>query len=115
MVKIKFMPGIESISGTMKGRNGHRIEFRHFKNDKKGNGHMYFRKDDDYKRAKTTPKEREARSKFALIMRQFYSLSPEEMNEYKKQFEASKGKIKGKRYKSLRGFVVKKLYLMAEG
>ena len=58
-MKVEFMPGIKSISGSTKSRStGKRLVFRHFKSDKPGHGHLTICSSDAYER-RTPVKERE--------------------------------------------------------
>ena len=60
-MKVEFMPGIKSISGSTKSRSGKRMVFRHLKSDKPGHGHLTICSSDAYKRTKpTTDAERNA-------------------------------------------------------
>ena len=51
-MKVEFMPGIKSISGSTKPRTGKRIVFRHYKSDKPGHGHLTICSSDAYVRTK---------------------------------------------------------------
>ena len=61
------MPGIASMSGTLKGRDGYKLVFMHRASDGKGRGHAYLRTQKDYQRSTpVSDKERVARSLFAI-------------------------------------------------
>lgn len=51
-MKVEFMPGIKSISGSTKPRTGKRLVFRHYKSDKPGHGHLTICSSDTYERTK---------------------------------------------------------------
>ena len=64
-MKVTFIPGIESISGSMKTKHGKRVVFRKMQGDKPGTGHMYIHGANDYKRkSKPSAKEMEGRKLF---------------------------------------------------
>ena len=66
-MKVEFMPGIKSISGSTKPRMGKRMVFRHLKSDKPGHGHLTICSSNAYER-KTPVTEREkcARKLFSI-------------------------------------------------
>ena len=65
-MKVEFMPGIASMSGTLKGRDGYKLVFMHRASDGKGRGHAYLRSKESYQRSKpVSDKEIAARSLFA--------------------------------------------------
>ena len=65
-MKVEFMPGIASMSGTVKTKNGDRLVFMHRASDGKGHGRAYLRTQKDYQRSTpVSDKERVARSLFA--------------------------------------------------
>ena len=51
-MKVEFMHGIKSISGSTKTRSGKRMVFRHLKSDKPGHGHLTICSSDTYERTK---------------------------------------------------------------
>lgn len=60
-MKVEFMHGIKSISGSTKSRSGKRMVFRHLKSDKPGHGHLTICSSGAYERTKpTTDAERNA-------------------------------------------------------
>ncbi len=66
-MKVEFMPGIASMSGTLKGKNGYNLVFMHRQSDGKGHGRAYLRSKDSYQRSTpVSDKERVARSLFAI-------------------------------------------------
>ena len=65
-MKVEFMPGIKSISGSTKPRMGKRLVFRHYKSDKPGHGHLTICSNDAFKRrTRITEREEAARRLFS--------------------------------------------------
>ena len=111
MVKVKYMPGIDAVSGTMKSKTGNRLEFRHLKYDKPGEGHFYIRKANAYQRkSKLSDKEIRARSKFGQVMQTLAQLTPEAWQAYEVNFKQDRGQFYGKTYKTLRAYVIARLF-----
>ena len=110
-MKVTFLPGIDAISGTMKGPNGERLEFRPRHTDKAGHGHLYIRKKDAYKRKKPLSKKAaDAQQNFANVMQKLAQLTTEQRSFYKEQFIQNKGVFNGKKYKTLRAYTIGRLY-----
>ena len=66
-MKVEFMPGIASMSGSVKTKNGDRLVFMHRQSDGKGHGRAYLRTSKDYQRSTpVSDKEKVARSLFAI-------------------------------------------------
>ena len=66
-MKVTFLPGIKSISGTF--RNKHmqeRIVFRHYKHDKPGEGHASIQRPQE-RLTPVTPEELQRRLRFKII------------------------------------------------
>ena len=84
-MKVTLMPGIESISGSMKGAMGKRTVFMtRTKPDGKKETHMYLRSKDDYKRkTPVSEHEKEVRDLFSFR----HALVLEIMAEYKSRGE----------------------------
>lgn len=65
-MKVEFMPGIASISGSTKSRSGKRLVFRHLKSDKPGHGHATIFHEDAFKRrTRVTEREEAVRRLFS--------------------------------------------------
>ena len=109
-MKVTFMPGIASISGSMKSPMGKKIIFKHFRSDEPGHGRMYMIRRDKFQRNKITENEIAARKQFADVQRRIAALTPEEMSNYKRNFRDAQGKFKGKKYKTLRGYISAVIY-----
>ena len=89
-MKVEFMPGIASMSGTVKTKNGDRLVFMHRASDGKGRGHAYLRTQKDYQRSTpVSDKERVARSLFAIRAQLVKQL----MTEHKCKTKAEAWKI----------------------
>ncbi|MBR4548154.1 MAG: hypothetical protein IKO66_08965 [Paludibacteraceae bacterium] len=64
-MKVEFMPGIASMSGSVKTKNGDRLVFMHRASDGKGHGRAYLRTSKDYQRSTpVSEKEIAARALF---------------------------------------------------
>jgi len=110
-MKVTFMPGIESISGTQKTVFGKRIVFTKRKSDEKGSGRVYLRRDEDYqRRTPVSKKELAARQLFATIAENVKNMTDDEKAQYEILYKKDKRKFNGKTYNTLRGFIVANLY-----
>lgn len=66
-MKVEFMHGIKSISGSTKSRTGKRLVFRHYKTDKPGHGHLTICSSEAYERTKPASEaEQKAKRLFSL-------------------------------------------------
>ena len=110
-MKVTFINGIASMSGTMNcGRQG-RVVFTHRKNDKPGQGRAYFRTKDSYKRStKVSERELKNREIFARTNEKFSQLTPKEKNWFARKFQDCHGVFNGKKYATLQGFTKARLY-----
>ena len=110
-MKVEFMPGIAAISGAIKGKNGKRMVFTHRQSDKPGHGRCYFRNAEAYQRS-TPPsaKEQAARARFHEIAKQVNAMSAEEKQRYAQEMHDKKMLFNGKKYCSLRGYIMARLY-----
>lgn len=108
---------IKSISGkcggllfkTYKRRDGS-TETRVYTLPKKRNGEYgYTRK------AATTEKERASRARFAAIADAIKNLSEEQLKFYQKQWRKNKFMFNGKKYATLRGYIMARLYAEQKG
>ena len=70
-MKVEFMPGIASISGSTKSRSGKRLVFRHYKSDKPGHGHATIYHQDAFER-RTPVTEREEATRRLFSQRASY-------------------------------------------
>ena len=76
---------------------------------KSGKQRIYFR---DYKprTSKISENEIRCRERFAQATRYFMNLTPEQKQVYAKEWKKSRYQFKGKKYATLRGFIVAKFY-----
>ena len=105
------MPGIAAISGSTKEKNGKRIVFTHRAGDKPGEGRMYIRPADCYRR--TTPmseKEIEAKVRFQRVSWQLNHLGEETKVKFAREWEKDGYKFNGKKYATLRGYIFARLH-----
>jgi hypothetical protein len=66
-MKVEFMPGIKSISGSTKPGMGKRMVFRHLKSDKPGQGHLTICSSNAYERTKPASEaEQNAKRLFSI-------------------------------------------------
>jgi len=69
-MRITYMPGIESITGSMKDKvTGKRLVFTRCRSDKPGHGRMYLRSKNDYVRS-TPPSDKEIKARQLFAERQ---------------------------------------------
>ena len=109
-MKVVFMPGIASISGAMKSKHGKTVVFAHCQSDKPGQGRCYIR-DAEYKRSKPlTPGEQAARTRFHAVTQQLNAMSDEDKQRYAKEMHDARSRFNGKKYNSLRGYIMARLY-----
>ena len=109
MANCKFPAGIEHVSGTLSKKTirtaDGTITQRVFACMRNGKQRIYFRKDGP----RTTPlseKEKQARVRFAQAARYYKNLSTEQMDQYRELFSKTGGVFNGKKYSTLRGFII---------
>ena len=113
-MKVDLMPGIASMSGKLKSKSpyGKDMIFKTFRRpDGKTETRAYFAPKGGYKR--TTPlsdKEIEARKRFVRFSFIFKQMSEETKQKYAREMKAAKYKFNGKEYRSLRGYIMARLY-----
>ena len=112
-MKVTLMPEIASISGSMKGKNGKRLVFKTYRaastTRTKPETRAYLM--GPYQRS-TKPSEAElaSRQRFAEATRAFYNLSDEEKKKYHQEWKRYKYLFNGKKYATLRGYIVARIY-----
>ena len=112
-MKVKFMPGIESMSGTMKSSYGQRVTFSHRRGDKPGEGHVRMWKKGDYGRSTpVTPEELQRRDWFAEATRRATEVMKNRytLEAYHEAWVANRYCYGGKTYATLRGYIVTRMY-----
>ena len=113
-MKCILMPGIESISGSIKGKNGSRLIFKTFKRPSvnrpnKTETRCYL----SHKRERTKPlsdNEIAARNHFARASYYYTNLTEEQARQYYDEWKRSDYLFNGKRYATLRGYVMARFY-----
>ena len=109
------MPGIESMSGSIKQKNGKMMVFKTFRrpSTKRPNGkpetRVYFMS--KWQRS-TPPSEKElcARIRFTAASTYWMSLTDEQKQQYALEMRRANCKFNGKQYKMLRGYVIARFY-----
>ena len=116
-MKVTLPPGIESISGSMKSKNGVRIVYKTYTKPSikrpggKPETRAYFVPESSYQR--TTPiseKEIANRSKFRDASMYWLNLSDKLKKSYYDEWKRSKFMFNGKKYKTLRGYVIARYF-----
>ena len=117
-MKVTLMPGIESISGSVKQKNGKKLVFRTFRKPSASRGgkpetRAYLMTPQE----RTTPlseAEMRQRSKFAKASEACRLMTSEQWMAYRDEFIKNKGFFNGKNYKSVRGYVFAKFIKEAD-
>ena len=113
-MKCTLMPGIESISGSVKGKNGTLLIFKTYKRPSairkgKTETRVYLTK----KQPRTKPlseNEIACRVRFAAAGAYVASLSDEQRKQYKEEWMRSDYLFNGKRYATLKGYIMARFY-----
>ena len=108
-MKCTLIPGIASISGSIKQKDGRRIIFKTFRSPSARRGNkpetrMYFM-DRQVRRTAPSVKELKIRNFFAQAQAWLKAMPQEKIDEYNKQWTAAKYMWRGKKYGTLRGFI----------
>ena len=109
-MKCTLMPGIESISGSMKGKNGKKLTFKTY-NRLQADG-TYKKETRVYLQQKiqrSTPlseNEIAARNRFSEAATYFKNLSEKQKMAYYKPWKSANYCYNGKKYNTLRGYVI---------
>lgn len=108
-MKVEFMPGIESVSGSLKQKNGNRLVFTHRRSDKSGQGRLYLRHASDYQRSTpVSDKELANRQRLARISLMAKNLSEEQKKAYLEDWSRNHF-FNGKEYATPRGYIIARL------
>ena len=113
-MKCTLMPGIESISGSVKGKNGTRLIFKTYKRPSanrvgKTETRVYLSK----KQQRTKPLseiEFACRARFAAAGAYAASLSDEQRKQFHDEWTRSDYLFNGKRYATLKGYIMARFY-----
>ena len=108
------MPGIESISGSIKGANGSRLIFKTYKRPSvnrpnKTETRVYI----SQKKKRTKPlseNEIVCRTRFAEARAYAANLSDEQARQYYDEWKRSDYLFNGKRYATLKGYIMARYY-----
>ena len=113
-MKCTFMPGIKSISGSMKQKNGTRVIFKTFsrpssKRSSETETRVYVMR----QKERSTPlseNEKAARKRFTEAATYFRNLTDEQKMAYYKPWKSANYCFNGKKYVTLRGYVIARFY-----
>ena len=113
-MKCTLMPGIKSISGAMKIANGRQMVFKTFQRKAadgtdKEETRVYMM---DRKKRSTPPSDNEmkARQRFKQAADYFKALNEWQRADYHHQWKADKYCYNGKKYPTLRGYIIARFY-----
>ena len=111
MANVEFPDYMKGVSGTLRSitlNDGTKRKVI-VTCSKSGKQRMYLR---DYKprTSKISKNELAARSRFAMISEQIKNLSDEQKKDYQQQWRKNKYMFNGKKYATLRGYVMARLY-----
>ena len=116
-MKVTLPPGIESISGSMKSKNGVRIVYKTYTKPSikrpggKPETRAYFVPESSYqRRTPISQKEIIVRTQFKAATAFVNSLTPEQKKSYYDDWKRSKYMFNGKKYKTLRGYVIARYF-----
>lgn len=113
-MKCTLIPGIESISGSIKGANGSRLIFKTYKRPSanrksKTETRVYL----SHKKTRTKPlseNEIACRVKFAGARAYAAGLTDEQRQQYREDFSNSRFIFNGKKYATLKGYIMARYY-----
>ena len=116
-MKITLAKGIESISGSFKTKNGHHIIFKTYKRPSANRPHgqtetrMYSIPSSSYQRkTPITEKEKLIRTQFKAASVYWNSLLDEQKQRFADEYKRSKCMFNGKKYATLRGYVIARFF-----
>ena len=105
-MKVTLMPGVASISGSFKSKNGKKLVFKTY--NRKGckpETRAYFMERNERKSA-PTEKECAQRKRMADAAAYLYNLSDEQKKAYHEAWLAGGYMFEGKKYVTLRGYIM---------
>ena len=113
-MRVTLPAGVESISGSIKQKNGSKLVFKTFKRPSvnrttRTETRAYIMQ----KHERKTPlsdNEIAARQQFKEASEFVAKLSKEQKSAFADQFRNSKGRFNGKQYNSLRGYIIARYY-----
>ena len=108
-MKCTLMPGIESISGSIKCKRGVKLTFKHYTKNGRNETRAYVMHKQERK-SKPSEKEIAQRRKFAQAANYFASLSEPQLSAYFLEFRKDNYQLGGKTYATLRGYVMARFF-----
>ncbi len=113
MAKCNFLGGLNGVSGTLCKKvtydKGKKIVTRVVASVRGGKQRIYIREQKE-RTTKIKPREIEIRNMFAKAQAEITAMSDERKKEYKIQWVENNCYFNGKLYKSLRGYIMARLY-----
>ena len=112
-MKVELMPGIKSLSGTLKAQNGTRLVFmtRKAPTTSQTKTRLYIRHEDNYRRSSPlSDAEIKARQRFTTFALAVKNMPEERKQQFAKEWQKAKYKFNGKKYNTLRGYIIARLY-----
>ena len=113
-MKCTLMPGIKSISGSMKQKNGTRIVFKTFSKPSVNRSsetetRVYLMRQKE-RSTPLTANEIAARKRFTEAATYFRNLSDEQKMAYYRAWKSANYCFNGKKYATLRGYIIARFY-----
>ena len=113
MAQCDFLGGLKGVSGTLCKKvtydKGKKIVTRVVASVRGGKQRIYIREQKE-RTTKIKPREIEIRNMFAKAQAVISAMSDEQKKEYKIQWEKNNYSFNGKLYKTLRGYMMARLY-----
>jgi len=114
MAHCDFAGGVQNVRGTISkstsiNKKGERVTTRVIAMMRGGKQRVYIRRD----RERSTPvsdKELRARARFAEFSQMYTNMSDEQKSKYKKEWKRAQYKFNGKKYNTLRGYIMARFY-----
>ena len=113
MAKCDFAGGIKNVRGTLSKTiffdHGKKVTRRVVAKVYNGKQRVYINQTYE-RRSAPSANEVAARARFAQVNRQLNALTEEQKKEYAREWKAAGYKFNGKKYNTLRGYIVGRLY-----
>lgn len=114
MANCDFAGGVQNVRGTISkstsiNKKGERVTTRVIAMMRGGKQRVYIRRD----RERSTPvtdKELRARARFKEFSQMYTNMSDEQKSKYKKEWKRALYKFNGKKYNTLRGYIMARFY-----
>ena len=119
MAKCNFLGGLNGVSGTLCKKvtydHGKKVVTRVVASVRGGKQRIYIREQKE-RTTKIKPREIEVRNMFSKAQAEITAMSDERKKKYKIQWEENNYSFNGKLYKTLRGYMMARLYAeMSDG